>query len=32
MTKRRTTVALLGSALLSVCDACRDIRAMTRAG
>jgi len=29
---RRITVSLLGSALLSVVDACRDIRATARAG
>lgn len=28
----RSTVALLGNALLSVADACRDIRALARAG
>lgn len=29
---RWSTAALLGSALLSVVDACRDIRALARAG
>jgi hypothetical protein len=32
MIMRRTTVSLLGRALLGVRDACRDIRAATRAG